>query len=168
VRSFTLAANNTTSIAISKEVAMIEERVSIEGIDRNLYNVTIGNCQKVRQYDLSKALQIVENTRSIMRSLKRNDVRIRKKLYSKYGRRRKNRTNQLLYHVSKHIVRKAKEERSVIVFENIIHIRRLYQRGNYQSRAYRGRMNSWSFAEIKRQIEYKAAWEGVYPLSSYP
>jgi putative transposase len=22
-------------------------------------------------------------------------------------------------------------------------------------------MNSWSFAEIKRQIEYKAAWEGV-------
>ena len=22
-------------------------------------------------------------------------------------------------------------------------------------------MNSWSFAEIKRQIEYKAAWEGI-------
>jgi putative transposase len=132
VRSFTLAANNTTSIAISKEVAMIEECVSIEGIDRNLYNVTIGNCQKVRQYDLSKAVQIVENSRSIMRSLKRNDVRIRKKkLYSKYGQRRKNRTNQLLHHVSKHIVRKAKEEISVIVFENIIHIRRLYQRGNY-------------------------------------
>jgi putative transposase len=106
-------------------------------------------------------MQIVENSHSIMRSLKRNDVRIRKKLYSKYGQRRKNRTEQLLHHVSKHIVRKAKEERSVIVFENIIHIRRLYQRGNYQSRAYRDRMNSWSFAEIKRQIEYKAAWEGV-------
>ena len=53
MRSFTLAANNTTSIAILKEIAMIEECVSIEGIDRNLYNVTIGNCQKVRQYDLS-------------------------------------------------------------------------------------------------------------------
>jgi putative transposase len=56
VRSFTLAANNTTSRAISKEVDNIEECVSIEGIDRNLYNVTIGNCQKVRQYDLSKAV----------------------------------------------------------------------------------------------------------------
>jgi IS605 OrfB family transposase len=126
---------------------MIEECVSIEGIDRNPYNVTIGNCQKVRQYDLSKALQIVENSHSIMRSLKRNDVRIRKKLYSKYGQRRKNRTDQLLHHVSKHIARKAKEKRSVIVFENIIHIRRLYQRGNYQSRAYRSRMNSWSFRD---------------------
>jgi IS605 OrfB family transposase len=31
----------------------------------------------------------------------------------------KNRTDQLLHHVSNHIVRKAKEERSVIVFENI-------------------------------------------------
>jgi hypothetical protein len=81
VRSFTLAANNTKSIAISKEVATIVECISIEGIDGNLYNVTIGNCQKVRQYDLSKAVQIVENSLFIMRSLKRNDVRIRKKLY---------------------------------------------------------------------------------------
>jgi IS605 OrfB family transposase len=93
-----------------------------------------------------------------MRSLKRNDVRISKKLYSKYGQRRRNRTDQLLHHISKHIVRKAREQRSVIVFENIINIAGwLYQRGNYQSRAYRGRMNSWSLVEIKRQIEYKAA-----------
>jgi transposase len=78
-------------------------------------------------------MQIVENSHSIMRSLKRNDVRIRKKLYSKYGQRRKNRTEQLLHHVSKHIVRKAKEERSVIVLENIIHIRRLYQRATIRA-----------------------------------
>jgi hypothetical protein len=61
VRSFTLAANNTTSRAISKEVDNIEECVSMEGIDRNLYNVTIGNCQKVRQYDLSKSANCREH-----------------------------------------------------------------------------------------------------------
>jgi transposase len=136
VRSFTLAANNPTSIAISREVANIEECVSIEGINRNLYNVLSVIARKSDSMT-SQRVQIVENTRSIMRSLKRNDVRIRKKLYSKYGQRRRNRTDQPLHDVSKHIVRKAREERSVIVFENIINICRLYQRGNYQSRAYR-------------------------------
>ena len=58
MRSFTLAANNTTSIAILKEIAMIEECVSIEGIDRNLYNVTIGNCQKVRHMTCQKPCKL--------------------------------------------------------------------------------------------------------------
>ena len=26
---------------------------------------------------------------------------------------------------------------------------------------YRGRMNSWSFAELQRQIQYKADWNGI-------
>jgi putative transposase len=143
-----------------KEVAEIEY-IGIEGIDRNLNNVTVGKAERVVQYDLSRAVAIAENTRSIMKSLKRNDVHIRKEFYSKYGQRRKNRINQLLHCVSKAIVKHAKENRTAIAFEDIRHIRRLYQRGNYQGRSYRGRLNSWSFAEIKRQIEYKAAWEGV-------
>jgi hypothetical protein len=73
----------------------------------NIYNVTISNCQKARQYDLSKSANYREH-RTIMRSLKRNDVRIRMKFYSKYGQCRRNRADQLLHHVSKHIVRKAR------------------------------------------------------------
>jgi putative transposase len=130
-------------------------------VDRNLRNLTVGNLENVVQYDLSKAIDIAENTRSITKSFKRNDVRLRKKLYSKYGTRRKNRIAQLLHHVSKAVVQKAKQEKSAIAFEDIRRIRRLYQRGNYQGRVYRGTMNSWSFAEIKRLVTYKAAWEGV-------
>jgi putative transposase len=37
----------------------------------------------------------------------------------------------------------------------------LYQKGNGQGRNYRSRLNGWSFAEVKRQIRYKAQWEGV-------
>jgi putative transposase len=159
IRSFTLTPNSL-SICYSREVEPIQIR-TLAGVDRNLRNLTVGNLENVVQYDLSHAVNVAENTRSIIKSFKRNDVRIRKKLYSKYGKRRKNRIAQLLHHVSKAVVQKAKQDQSAIVFEDIRRIRQLYQRGNYQGRAYRGRMNSWSFAEIKRQIEYKAGWEGV-------
>ena len=159
VRSFTLTANSL-SICISKEVSEIE-CTSIEGVDRNLCNLTVANGSKVVQYDLSKAVDIVENTRSIARSFKRNDVRIRRKLYRKYGMRRKQRVSQLLHRLTKAIVQHAKQSKAAIAFEDIRHIRRLYQKGNYQGRNYRSRLNGWSFAEVKRQIGYKAQWEGV-------
>jgi putative transposase len=160
VCSFTLTYNNTVSICYRKEVTEIE-CTGIEGIDRNLNNVTVGNADRILQYDLSEAVAIAENTRSIMKSFKRNDVRIRRKIYSKYGKRRKNRINQLLHHVSKAVVQNAKKYKTAIVFEDIHLIRKLYQRENYQGRSYRAKLNSWSFAEINRQIEYKAKWEGV-------
>jgi putative transposase len=159
VRSFTLSANSL-SVCYLREVEPIEVH-SVSGVDRNLRNVTVGDLENVVQYDLSKAVDIAENTRSITRSFKRNDVRIRRMLYSKYGTRRKNRISQLLHHVSKAVVQKAKQEKSAIAFEDIRRIRQLYQRGSYQGSSYRGRMNNWSFAEIKRQIEYEARWEGV-------
>lgn len=78
IPSFTLT-NNSLSICYSKEVVEVEY-TDIEGVDRNLRNLTVGNLESVMQYDLSKAVDISENTISIMSSFKRNDVRIRKKL----------------------------------------------------------------------------------------
>ncbi len=74
---------------------------------------------------------------------------------------RPNRVKQILHGVTKKIVSEAKANKQVIVFEDIRGIRKLYGKGNGQGRAYRGRMNSWPYAEPKRQTEYKAAWEGV-------
>ena len=59
------------------------------------------------------------------------------------------------------IVDDAKTRLCGIVMERLTGIRRLYRRGNFQSRNYRARMNSWSFGLLQRQIEYKARWEGV-------
>lgn len=157
--SFTMTSN-TVSITLSKEVNEID-CINTVGIDRNLRNLTVGDANKVVQYDLSKAVDIAENTRSIIRSFRRNDHRMRKKLSSKYGRRRKNRINQLLHHVSNIVVRNAKKSKTAIVFEDIRHIRRLYRRGNGQGRQFRGLLNNWSFAEIKRLITYKAGWDEV-------
>jgi putative transposase len=159
IDSFTLALDSI-SISYSKEVTQIE-CVKTIGVDRNLRNVTIGNCKKVIQFDISKAVDIVENTRSIISSFKRNDSRIRKKLYTKYGARRKNRINQLLHNVSKTVVEHALKNTHAIVFEDIRHIRNLYQKGNRQGKKYRNTMNGWPFFEIKRQIEYKSRWRGI-------
>jgi putative transposase len=160
IRSFRLASNSL-SICHSKEVQQIN-CMSVVGLDRNLRNMTVGNADKIINYDLTKATNIAETTRSIMGTLKRNDRRIRQSLYSKYGRCRQNRIKQLLHRVSKSIVQKAKQDKTALAFEDISFIRRLYQRGNNQGHDYINTMNNgWSFAEIKRQIEYKAAWEGV-------
>jgi putative transposase len=161
VRSITLIASNTVSICYSKEVAEEIECTSIEGVDRNLGNLTVGNARRIVQYDLSKAVSIAENTRSVVRSFKRNDARIRRKIAGKYGQRRRNRVNQLLHYVSKSVVQKAKQDKEAIAFEDITHIRRLYQRGNGQGRYFRSKLNGWSLVEIKRLISYKAQWEGV-------
>jgi putative transposase len=88
-------------------------------------------------------------------------VKIQKKIVAKYGKRRKNRINQLLHHVPKTVVEKAKKNKAAMAFEDIRHIRRMYQRGNGQGKNYRSKLNGWSFAEIKLLITYKAAWEGV-------
>ncbi len=73
----------------------------------------------------------------------------------------KNRVNQRLHKASKEIVLKAKEKGYGIVMEKIKRIRKLYRRGSGQGGDYRAKMNSWSFYELQRQIEYKAKWEGV-------
>ena len=130
-------------------------------LDRNLGNVTVGNIDKTTRYDLEECNEIIDNTKSIYKSFNRNDHRIRKKIYTKYGNRRKNRVNQILHKVSKNIVKVLKENKQGIAFEKLTFIRRLYQKGNGQGNNYRGKMNAWSFAEIKRQIKYKAEWEGI-------
>ncbi|HVB12866.1 MAG TPA: transposase [Nitrososphaerales archaeon] len=161
VNSFTLT-ETSLSLCISKDVPLPDKVTGTIGIDRNLRNVCVGNKNAVIYYDMSKIIQIGETTKDILKSLKRNDVRIRKEICSKYGKRKTERVKRILHAISKDVVQKAKENRQRIVFEDIRNIRRMYHKGNYQGKDYRRQMNNhWPFAEIKRQIEYKAQWSGV-------
>jgi putative transposase len=159
-RSFTLTPNSL-SLCISKDREPVMQLKGVLGVDRNLNNLSVGNPVAVTKYNLSEATRIATTTREIVRSFKRNDVRIRIDICGKYGERRKNRIQQLLHRVSKQIVDSALQNRQGIVFEDIREIRRLYRKGTGQARAYRAQMNAWPFHEIKRQVEYKAAWVGV-------
>ena len=97
----------------------------------------------------------------IVGSFKRNDVRTRGIIASKYGQRRTARTGHLLHNATKTIVQLAVKRREAIVLEDIRGIRCLYRKGNGQGRKYRARMNGWSFNQAQQQLEYKARWIGL-------
>jgi len=159
VRSFTLTRNRLC-LSIAHDVPTVE-CTSTVGVDRNLRNLTVGNDEETRHYDLWETVSIASTTMRIVASFKRDDVRIRRVIASKYGMRRTARTGHLLHTATRRIVALAVEQNQAVVLENVHGIRALYRKGNGQGRNYRGRMNGWSFGEAQRQIEYKARWVGL-------
>ncbi len=159
-RSITLTAT-TITIVYSKDVPALEPS-GLMGIDRNLDNVTVADSHgSITRHNLSEATEIKTIYREVKSHLNRNDARIRQRVYAKYGVRQRDRVNQFLHRASKGIVAEAKRSRSAIVMERLTGIRKLYRKGNGQGGDYRARMNGWSFAELQRQVEYKARWEGL-------
>ncbi|MGA3107890.1 MAG: transposase [Candidatus Bathyarchaeia archaeon] len=167
VRSVTLTQDKL-SLAYAKHVAAIKPDGFI-GIDRNLNNVTLASTNgSIMKHDLSGATRVKATYREIRSHMRRNDVRTRREITSKYGRKQQEKVKRILHQASKMIVQQAKTRDFGIVMEQLTGVRKLYQRGNGQGRWYRGRMNSWSYAELQRQIEYKARWEGLPVIYVYP
>jgi putative transposase len=139
------------------------------GVDRNLDNVTVADTEnRVEKYDLSKATAINARCRRTKRNLTRSDMKVRRLIFRKYGRLETNRVAWVLHNVSASIVLNAKLQKQAIVMEDLRGIRKLYRRGNGQGSWYRSRMNSWSYAELQRQIQYKAEWNGVQVIYVKP
>jgi len=159
VRSITVTPS-VLSLSIRKKVEYYKPKTLI-GIDRNASNLTCGNSTRSVQFNLKKVEEIAKVTREIIKSFKRNDFRIGRILAAKYGKRRSERVKQILHHVTKTIVFDLKQKEASPVIENITGLRNLYRKGNFQGKNFRARMNSVPWFEIKRQIEYKAAWNGV-------
>ena len=158
-RSFTITLDSL-SISVRMEVEPIVPE-NVIGIDRNLRNVTISDGSKHYMYHTEKLLSIKENSMHVRASFRRFDVRVKNRFSSQRKNRQSRRIQQFLHKISKNIVQKAKESKSIIVFEDLKGIRKLYRKGNGQGNRYRRRLNSWSFYELQRQAEYKAAWSGI-------
>ncbi len=161
VRSF-LLTETSLSLCIAKEVSELNDLTGAIGIDRNLRNLCVGNQESVTFYDMSKVVGIGETTKEVIKSFKRNDVRIRKRIFSKYGERKSERVKRIHHIISKNVVENALEKKKAIVFADIKNIGSMYRKGNGKGKDYRRQMNNhWHYGEIKRQIEYKAQWSGV-------
>lgn len=158
-----LQAKKLGSITITEEKIVIsyskqntvQHTTDFVAVDRNLDNATTFDTQnKFVIYDLHKANQIKLAYKQVKSKFRRNDVRIRKKIFAKYGKKEKNRVNQILHVTSKNIAR----QNMGIILEDLKGIRKLYRKGNGRGTKFRAKMNSWSFYELQRQIEYKARW----------
>jgi putative transposase len=152
-------------IAFSKEVPK-SEPLGYIGIDVNERNVTVSatNEYEHKFEELGQIVEIKERYREIGRKIAGRtwgDRRIGTELLAKYGKREKHRSTQRIHRVTKKIVSYANDHQFGIKMEKLKGIRKLYRRGNGQSKSFRGRMNTWVFGETQRQVDYKAKWEGV-------
>jgi putative transposase len=148
-------------LSYAKEVETIQP-CGLIAIDRNLDNLTVADSEgQVTRQNLAKATEVKARYRKIRSHMQRSDMRIRRRVSGKYGQKQREKVKQILHHASKQIILDAKRREFGIVMEKLTGIRKLYRKGNSQGGSYRGMMNSWSYFELQRQIEYKAKWEGI-------
>jgi putative transposase len=160
VRSVTITRDRL-SLAIAREVADVNLRGWV-GVDRNVNNVTLAASDgSITIRDLTEAGTMKATYRRVRSRFRRNDHRIRKRIAERYGFKEREKVKQILHHPSKAIIQQAKQDQYGLVMEKLTGMRRLYRKGSGQGRWYRARMNSWSYGELQRQIEYKARWEGL-------
>lgn len=159
LRSLTITPS-ALSICYSEEVESTPAR-TVYGVDRNEKNLTFGNAGGVVLLDMSESVRISQLTREIVGSFKRNDIRVRRKLSSKYWKRASHRTSQIIHAATNLIVDSAVNTGAALAVEDLTGIRKMYQRGNRQRVDYRFRLNSWPYWKIEQMLEYKSAWEGV-------
>ena len=146
---------NSISISITKDTESIKP-VEFVGIDINLNNITAVHSDGTVDVfpEVSKITKFKEKYRIVTSHFKRNDVRIRRKIFQKYGIKQQRKTKQILHVISKKLV----DQKKQLIIEDLKGIRKMYRKGNGQGKKYRSRLNSWSFYEFRRQSEYKSEW----------
>ena len=160
VRSITLTPDRL-SFSVAKNVEPVKP-AGVLGVDCNLANVTTASSSgPVARFDLSRAVSVRQRCTETKSHMKRNDAKVRQRIYQKYGEIQKNRVRWILHNASKHLVKNSKKRKLAIIMEDLKGIRNLYLKGNGQGRWYRGLLNGWMFREFQRQVEYKARWEGL-------
>ena len=161
LRSVSLTGR-VVSVAFSKETGGEVIPKGAMGIDSNLLNVTVADSHdNVKRFDLSGVAEIKARCRETKKHFRRNDIRMRRQIFGKYGNIQRNRVQWILHNISASIVKEAKLNQFAIVMENLKGIRKLYHKRSGQGNEYHSTMNSWSFYQLQKQIEYKAQWEGL-------
>jgi putative transposase len=94
---------------------------------------------------------------------KAQDRRMQRRLLAREGRRERNRVAQRLHRLSSGLVAAAEGKRAAIVLEDLS-----FQGTAGRSKKRNRRLSSWPRSEIHRQIQYKAALEGVPVIKVNP
>ncbi|MHA1332476.1 MAG: RNA-guided endonuclease InsQ/TnpB family protein [Candidatus Odinarchaeia archaeon] len=145
------------NVVFSKEVEVGEPKTFV-GVDLNENNVTLSLPNE-------EFVQIITHEREIRTGcfVKRRKIqrkiragKKRKELLEKYGRRERNRLNDLYHKLGNKIVELA-EDYGGIALEDLTEIREAIR----YSAEMNGRLHRWSFMRLQSIIEYKAKLRGV-------
>ncbi len=157
VNSFSLS-EGSLSLCISKNVEDAAPFSGALGVDGNSTGLIVAGGGAVLQYDLRRVVKLKKTTAEIISSVSRRDNRIRRRIAEKYTKRRMNRTAHILHSVTRDVVDSAKKMSEVIVFAET-------SRGTGRKQKFVNKWtNAWQFGEVKREIEYKARWNGTIVL----
>jgi len=142
-----LAYEPTSAIALDTNEDSLDG-VAADGNGGRLLTLRFGGLREVQATHFRRRRRLARK--------KAHDRRVQRKLLDREGRRERNRVKQRLHSVSKGLVQAAKASRSAIVLGDLT----LHGAGGRSRRTNR-RLSSWPRREVHRQIEYKAALEGV-------
>ncbi|ADI32307.1 RNA-guided endonuclease InsQ/TnpB family protein [Staphylothermus hellenicus] len=143
------------NVVFSREVEIGEPKDFI-GVDLNENNVTIALPNgfarfETREREIRTAYYV--KRRKIQKKIRAGKKR--KKLLEKYGKRERNRLNDLYHKLANKIVELA--DGYGIALENLKNIRKSIR----YSKEINGRLHRWSFRRLQSIIEYKAKLKGI-------
>ena len=145
------------NVVFSKEVEVGEPKTFV-GVDLNENNVTLslpnGEFVQIITHEREIRTGYYVKRRRIQKKLRAG--RKRKGLLEKYGRRERNRVNDLYHKLANKIVELA-EKYGGIALEDLTEIRDSIR----YSAEMNGRLHRWSFRKLQSIIEYKAKLKGI-------
>ncbi|NJE49406.1 RNA-guided endonuclease TnpB family protein [Thermococcus sp. 9N3] len=145
------------NVVFSKEVEVRELKAFV-GVDLNENNVTLslpnGKFVQIITHEREVRTGYFVKRRRIQRKIRAG--KRRKELLEKYGRRERNRLNDLYHKLANKIVELA-EKYGGIALEDLTEIRDSIG----YSAEMNGRLHRWSFRKLQSIIEYKAKLKGV-------
>lgn len=142
------------AISYSKEVWQKNSQGAV-GIDMNLDNITIYDTDgNTTVYSTRQITKIKQTYRNVKSHFKRNDHKIRKKIFQKYGRKERNKTESFLHNITKKIA----SQNKTVFLEKLTGMNKMYKRKNGQDRNLRYKLTSWPRFIAQQQIKYKSEW----------
>jgi putative transposase len=148
-------------VTVSRHVSM-QHISGMAGIDTNLDNLTlVDTLGNLIRYDMGRIPRIIEGCLRAKRGLRRNDAKVRVALFRKYGQIERDRIGWIVHNVSSRIVAHALRNGLALAIEDLSGIRMRYTAKAGHSRAFLRRRNAWPHFELRRQLEYKASWNGI-------
>jgi len=154
-----LSRNGTWYLAVTLDVAEPTPQDTTETLGGDLGIVNIATDSTGETLSGAQVEKTRPRLHSLRQRLQKKGTQSAKRHLKKLSGREARLRKDVNHRISKHIVHKAKQNQQAIAIEELRHIRQRTERTVRHSQ--RARHSSWSFAQLRFFLSYKAALAGV-------